>query len=89
MAESLPHDLDLRIGKLSLRAGDILLARNTKVCRVEDLRRAQMALAAYVPAGCKVLVVGGDMDLSIIRLEEIEKATMSTMVPPAVEGEPS
>jgi hypothetical protein len=83
---TIPPDLELRVAKLSLRPGDILVAKSTVARPKDALRLAQEALAAYVPVGAKVLVIGPDIDIATIRLEEIERVTGGTAVIQPAEG---
>lgn len=56
----------LEIGKLSLRAGDVLVARYVGRLRPEEAARIRSALEAKLPEGVGALVIDQDFELSTI-----------------------
>jgi len=56
----------IEIGKLSLHAGDILVARYLGRLRADDGARIRAALELRVPEGVKVLVTDAELEFSTL-----------------------
>jgi hypothetical protein len=63
---------EFQIAKLQLRAGDVLIVKVANLLSVEAAQRLHSHIDSVVPAGVKVLVVGSDIDLSMLTAEEIQ-----------------
>lgn len=62
-------DAQLQIGKLSLKPGDVLVAKFTPSPSQEVARRAAEYIRPLLPEGVKLMVVGPEVDLSVITAE--------------------
>jgi hypothetical protein len=56
--------------KLDLKAGDILLIKSHKPLNVEAIQKIRAAAEARLPEGVTALVIGPDIDVSTITLEQ-------------------
>lgn len=63
-------DLELRIARLELEAGDVLVVKT-------DLKTAHDVLRDLVPAGVRVLYMPSDVELSVLTKAEIEERAVA------------
>lgn len=60
-------DEEFSIAKLDLKPGDTLVVRfNDRLASNDMVRAARSALSPSVPDGVKILVIGRDVDLSVM-----------------------
>lgn len=64
-------DLEYRIGKLALAPGDILVVKAAKDMPAKDWKAFREAFKRHIPNNV-LLMVSGDVDLSVLTLADIE-----------------
>jgi hypothetical protein len=67
-------DLELRIARLELEAGDVLVVKT-------DRKPNHDAIGYLVPAGVRVLYITSDVELSVLTKADIESRTAPVLVP--------
>lgn len=65
-------DIEYRIAKLVLKAGDVLVAKYDGFVSHEMLKRAMAELRGGAPDGVKIIMVDKQIDISVLTFEEIQ-----------------
>lgn len=77
--------VDLKIGSLSLKAGDVLVAQFAEMPGNETtFHSLGRHLQSIIPEGAKVLLMMPGIDLTVITKEEIDRRALPAQVPDAV-----
>jgi hypothetical protein len=66
---------EYRIAKLDVGSGDVLVAKFDDLISMETRRKATDDLRRFVPPGSRVLVIGKDIELSVLTAAEIAERT--------------
>lgn len=76
--------VELKVGKLALKAGDLLVAQFVDIPNETTFHSLGRHLQSIVPDGAKVLLMMPGIDLTMITKEEIDRRALSAQVPDAV-----
>lgn len=66
------EDLEYRVGKLSMAPGDVLVVKLGRTVNVEEAQRVRRYVGKAVGEGVPVLIIDGNVDLSVLTKAEIE-----------------
>lgn len=72
---SVPEDdLKFEVARLELKPGDVLAARVDRIVTSEAGERLRAYIQRQLPEGCRVVVLGPEISLSVVARAELERA---------------